>query len=137
MNGEQLLKKYEKLFRDIEGVEIERFEQINSKPHVYAAGRDHMRFAFQKYKSKITERSILMGEIAGIRCAVPGCDLAFAQHTYEFCCFCKLTKEATGEDLADKMESTFKKLERNSIFKEFENDKVVRLGFNTEDFNLI
>lgn len=128
MDITELHKKYEKFFVEVKGINLDGFKYINHKPHTYTVGSKHVDFSARRFNGKVNMKSIRSGEIAGIRCAEPGCDLTYDQHTYDILCFCEIPEKIERDDMIKRL---------GFITKELKKDKVSRIIFGIHENNSI
>jgi hypothetical protein len=94
---------------------VKSITAVNHKPHRYVIGAPLVAFAADHYGGMLSEHAIAGYERQGGRCGHPGCNLIFAEHTYEYALFLQPLRDIPNKLAAQQLMGIKPLMEKNGI----------------------
>jgi hypothetical protein len=113
-------EKYKELLKG-SGFALNGIDRVNFNPHPYTIGPKHVEHASDHHGGMLGDRTL-----DAIPCAVPGCNLSYAQHTSDNVMFLHLIKD---------LKMTEAQAELKKLTAEMEKDGIDGFAFVKSDFD--
>jgi len=89
---------------------LKSVDNVNHQPHPYMIGPRHIEHASDNHSGMLGEETC-----KAIRCATPGCNVAYEEHTSDNVCFLQLLRDANHDEVSKVLQDLVADLPKNIV----------------------